>query len=59
MVARPVLLTHGGFSSSLLSGLELSDTTAYEHETRALLGTAPHFCPVVPNPKPYALSPKP
>ena len=33
--------------SSLLSSLELSDTKAYEPETRALLGTASHFCEVV------------
>jgi hypothetical protein len=32
------------FSSSLLSSLELSDTTFYEPLRRALLGTALHFC---------------
>ena len=34
-------------SSVLLSSLELSDTTTYEPEIRALLGTAPHFCSVI------------
>ena len=32
------------FFSVLLSRLELSDTTIYEPQIRALLGTAPHFC---------------
>jgi len=31
----------------LLSSLELSDTTIYEPQIRALLGTASHFCQVV------------
>ena len=36
------------FSSSLLlSSLELSDSQVYVPETRALLGTASHFCEVV------------
>jgi len=35
------------FSSLLLSSLELSDTQVYEPQTRALLGTASHFCEVV------------
>jgi len=35
------------FSSLLLSSLELSDTTVYEPEIRARLGTAAHFCEVV------------
>ena len=34
-------------SSVLLSSLELSDTKVYEPQTRALLGTASHFCEVV------------
>ena len=34
-------------SSVLLSSLELYDTTIYEPEIRALLGTAPHFCSAV------------
>ena len=34
-------------SSLLLSCLELSDTTIYEPQIRALLGTASHFCQVV------------
>jgi len=40
----PVLLF---FSSSVLSGLKLSDTQVYEPYTRALLGTASHHCEVV------------
>jgi len=35
---------HGGAGSSLLSSLELTDTTIYEPEIRALLGRAPRFC---------------
>ena len=34
-------------SSLLLSSLELSDTTIYEPQIRALFGTASHFCQVV------------
>ena len=33
--------------SEALSSLKLSDTTVYEPEIRALLGTAAHFCEVV------------
>ena len=32
-------------SPFLLSSLELGDTTIYEPQIRALLGTAPYFCP--------------
>ena len=31
----------------LLSSLELSDTTIYEPQIRALLGTASHFCEAI------------
>ena len=34
-------------SSLLISSLELSDTKVYEHQIRALLGTAAYFCKVV------------
>ena len=34
-------------SSLLLSSLELSDTTLYEPQIRARLGTTAHFCEVV------------
>ena len=37
----PLRLT--GFSSLLLSSLELSDTKVYAPQIRALLGTASHF----------------
>jgi len=41
-------LTSPALSSDLLlSSLELSDTTIYEPQTRALLGIASHFCEVV------------
>ena len=40
---HPVILS----ASLLLSSLELSDTNVYEPYTRALLGTAAHFCQVV------------
>ena len=35
-------------SSSLLWSLELSGTQVYEAKTRALLGSASHFCEIVP-----------
>ena len=38
---------HSSSSSLLLSSLELSDTKVYEHQIRALLGTALHFCEAV------------
>ena len=34
-------------SSSLLASLDLSNTSIYEPQIRALLGTAPHFCQTV------------
>ena len=45
-----ILVIHRVVSSSsslLLLSLELSDTTIYEPQIRALLGTASHFCEAV------------
>ena len=51
MVKRDLMVKRGAggasFFSSLLSSLELSDTTIYEPYIRALLGTAPHFCSAI------------